>query len=624
MALKMTVTPSTQYIEDSINIKITGGSIPSNYELYIHAFDNKTTQLHGAVVYPITRNLTSNFNIICPYTIEPSQDLPTYEGLEILYRDIPNSSQIFVRFSLYKPTGSNSVDLISEVWKTMYIKPEPPTFLSTPNYSDTNEDTLSITNDNQMLVNGQSKLLISGIFPQAHKSGSIKSIEVNGTDTFVYNSSSVIEFNIDNYLLNNPNLELSLVAIDSRGWRSEKVILADVSKFKYIWQSPKINNYTVEHDNISETTYLKANGYYSEGYKDGIVQLTSNYQYKENVEGSTYMTGATTLYISKKPSHDYDNFLAILQEYNNPTYVDVYNTDHSILVGQGYTDMTWRGVKDLFDIAVGYNDKYTKEYLQQDYQNIGSNIYYICYSGGYNGSWKQFWKDTLKAIYNKIIENGGNYEFEIVDSFNNTDVAIQGDTQDGFSIDKVFNIKLNVSQGSSGASSDFFIHLSNQTLLPTAVPAIDVYKSNVAIHGLYDENLGGTQINGNLFLNGEGLFEQKILWEGVFYMRDIHTITLSKNVSDTKHGIVLVWSDYNGSASDSNFFTYYIPKEMVALHNGAGYFMSMGGTEGIIAYKYVYVGNKSITGHANNSGTHSQGGLTYNNSRAVLRYVIEI
>ena len=118
---------------------------------------------------------------------------------------------------------------------------------------------------------------------------------------------------------------------------------------------------------------------------------------------------------------------------------------------------------------------------------------------------------------------------------------------------------------------------------------------------------------------------QKILWSGGSYMNNTQTINLSETVSSQNNGIVLIWSAYSGSAAqNSNFVFNYIPKKAVELVGGSGVFQSMGGDEGIVAYKYVYVRNDRIVGHANNSGTHTSGGITYNNSRFVLRYVIGV
>lgn len=601
MALKLTVTPSTQYIEDSINIKITGGTIPRNSRLLVGYY------LNGDLWHFYDEYIVNNnYNI--------------YIDFSYSYENFPNTSDVSLAFDL---VINDSVE--QRIKKAMKIKPEPPTFDSMPTYEVITNPDLNFTNDNQMIVRGRSRIAASNIDATAYKAATLDKIIVNDSASISYaraqeliQQKGYFSFSMhDTEQMDKPYLFFDIV--DSRGLKT-RTILADISKFKYSYQKPIIKNFSVERDGISEVTILKASGYYSVGYQESTNILSTQYVYKENVEGSSTNVGQTTLTITKTPTQEYEDFVAILDEYNTPTY----QLDENNL--QYYDKQTFEnGIDDLFSNAILYNDNYTQEYLQSDYDSV--NERYYCKSGGYNGNWHNFWKKTLEAIYAKMYgdntiyldkfgdENGGNYEFEI-------EAIIQGDTQVGFSIDKVFNITLGIKDSQTSGYTEGYNRKT--VLLPTAIPAIDVYKSNVAIHGLYDENLGGTQINGNLFLNGEGLFEQKILWEGAFYMRDIHTITLSKNVSDTKHGIVLVWSDYNGSASDSNFFTYYIPKEMVALHNGAGYFMSMGGTEGIIAYKYVYVGNKSITGHANNSGTHSQGGLSYNNSRAVLRYVIEI
>lgn len=120
---------------------------------------------------------------------------------------------------------------------------------------------------------------------------------------------------------------------------------------------------------------------------------------------------------------------------------------------------------------------------------------------------------------------------------------------------------------------------------------------------------------------------QKLLWSGEYYMSGSQTATLSEPVSMQPNGIVLVFSGYyNGAATNANFTTVFIPKKLVAMHDGLGVGVLMAGTPlNPIGHKYVYVYNTQITGHSNNewAGTSSTGIAAQSNA-FVLRYVIGV
>ena len=120
--------------------------------------------------------------------------------------------------------------------------------------------------------------------------------------------------------------------------------------------------------------------------------------------------------------------------------------------------------------------------------------------------------------------------------------------------------------------------------------------------------------------------EQKVLWEGSFYMSAEHTINLSEAVSAQPNGIVLVFSKYDasaGTASDDNFNSFFVPKGFIVDHNGYGNAFTMADTNfDQICHKYLYINDTYITGHANNVATGTgASGITYANDKYVLRYV---
>lgn len=123
--------------------------------------------------------------------------------------------------------------------------------------------------------------------------------------------------------------------------------------------------------------------------------------------------------------------------------------------------------------------------------------------------------------------------------------------------------------------------------------------------------------------------EQKILWGGDMtsgmYMTSGHTANLTEAVSAQPHGIVLVFSAYNG-ADDTNYSwqSFFVPKQLVATSTSGHTFILGRGKFSYTGTKYLHIYDTYITGHADNSLTGTSNGITYANNKFVLRYVIGV
>lgn len=123
--------------------------------------------------------------------------------------------------------------------------------------------------------------------------------------------------------------------------------------------------------------------------------------------------------------------------------------------------------------------------------------------------------------------------------------------------------------------------------------------------------------------------EQKFLWGGDLtsgmYMTEGHTINLTEAVSAQPHGIVLVFSAYNG-ASDTNYSweCFFVPKILVAESTSGHTFILGRGKFTYTGTKYLYIYDTYISGHADNNLTGTSNGITYANNKFVLRYVIGV
>ena len=234
-------------------------------------------------------------------------------------------------------------------------------------------------------------------------------------------------------------------------------------------------------------------------------------------------------------------------------------------------------------------------------------------------------KNTIKSsIYTYQVETGdiinGTTDISPNVTENNFiyDNIIIGDINSGFSINDAYNIVVKI--------EDELSSITYLTLVPSGIPAMAIYKNNVSFHGKYDTELGGTQFNGDLFLNGEEMFQNKILWSGGYYMHGNQEITLSEPISKQKNGIVLVWTNYENSSAQSNGVNcHFVPKKYVEMHSGVGHGQLMiNGWSGNIGKKYVYISNEKIKGYAKNSQEITENGIKWCNNQYVLLYVIGV
>ena len=156
---------------------------------------------------------------------------------------------------------------------------------------------------------------------------------------------------------------------------------------------------------------------------------------------------------------------------------------------------------------------------------------------------------------------------------------------------------------------DKLMNVTQGFTVTRGIPIVDIGENDV-------------KVNGKLFNNN-----QKILWEGAKFMNENQTIDLSEPVSAQANGIVLVFSGYDpdtDEVKDFNWSNFFIPKEWVEivteLNLGKGNFFVLGGSEGIIGYKYISIRDNNLQGANCNDDVTD----TYNNTKFVLRYVLSV
>ena len=134
-----------------------------------------------------------------------------------------------------------------------------------------------------------------------------------------------------------------------------------------------------------------------------------------------------------------------------------------------------------------------------------------------------------------------------------------------------------------------------------------------------------TSPNAGLTTRGYGI--NKALWTGIYNMSNTHSITLSEAVTAQPNGIIVCFSYYdaNGVAQNYNWNYFFVPKYHVAQNPGTGCnFMIANNAFGVVANKYLYINDTTITGAADNVSTGTASGLNYANNRYVLRRVIGV
>ena len=117
----------------------------------------------------------------------------------------------------------------------------------------------------------------------------------------------------------------------------------------------------------------------------------------------------------------------------------------------------------------------------------------------------------------------------------------------------------------------------------------------------------------------------KMLWSGSLILTASETATLSEAVSQQQSGIVLVFTRYDSGATDYYFSCHFFPKQILTATSSAGTVFTMATSKmEYISAKYVKITDTTITGDAANNANGTTNGVTYDNDRFALRYVIGV
>jgi len=84
-----------------------------------------------------------------------------------------------------------------------------------------------------------------------------------------------------------------------------------------------------------------------------------------------------------------------------------------------------------------------------------------------------------------------------------------------------------------------------------------------------------------------------------------------------------LYDSENKVGKNQELFEFFIPKYTIKAHAGCGRNFNLCGMFGN-GVKYLYLHDDKIIGYSKNNTSVTVGGLTYDNARYVLRYVIGV
>ena len=167
----------------------------------------------------------------------------------------------------------------------------------------------------------------------------------------------------------------------------------------------------------------------------------------------------------------------------------------------------------------GISTKLPKTCILVNYEPLGKGTISVKRDGNigvqttlsYDGS---FWNDNFGKVDNSI---QASYKFRKTsdssytegtttinpttpdNKFSFEDYILGDSSENGFDINDSYEIVVSV--------KDKLSEITYSSILGSGIPAIAIYKNNIAIHGKYDEELGGTQVYEDLFLNSQKIPE---------------------------------------------------------------------------------------------------------------------
>ncbi len=521
-------SPSTITFPSTFNIgaKVTGKIIRNNKDFVhnIHLLDGSTK------LAQVATGAGANFEW------ETSDDAAT------LYKDMIKANSKVYTLRVYTMLNGVQVQGHRDYKITAKVVNSNPTFTGGFTYKDINDVTVKITNNNQQIIQGQSKVSVT--IPAASKATaknyatmSKYVVTVNGVEKSApYKTSDItIDFGIVNAAA---NVAITVKAIDSRNNSASASKTLTILPYK----APVIT-FTAERINgFEDATNIKVNGTYSQliiggAAKNGPDTISAKYQVQVR-PGKGYgdeilipltvangkISGSTQIILQK--DFAYDVQLVLKDKIGSTTYV--------ALVGKGRPLFH---IDDILD-ALGFN-------------TFPDEAGTFTIDGKLKFAPNRYGKDAA------IDANNGD--------FRNLNGLFFGD---------VLN--------ADGEGFHF---------LKTGKPEKSMNTAD------YD-NL--RVLDGIGYLNDKAIFRDTNLansiWTGAHMMKENQTIYPNKPLDQCANGWILYWADYAGNdkADDFNYVPTYVHKSHVRYYSGKHTNIVVAASETEVVAKGLYINNTSI------------------------------
>lgn len=256
--------------------------------------------VEGTIVIPLTKyvsswtdNLTIKLDDVIVKTIDgviSNKEIAfTNKEIETIYNLMSDTNSKSFTFEIVTMNGDKQVGTTQITTAIGNITDANP-ILTSFEYEDSNEVTLTLTNNNQKIINGKSTLRIKNLVSNAVKGASLKLVQVNGVQ---YNYTDNFSVDIENYKGNT----IVLYVIDSRNNSSKLEVLIGINFIDY--SEPVIKNRNIERKNyIDEVSELSVDGSFTNiNFGGSENTLTAAYKYKET-GSSNWNDGLTDLEIN--------------------------------------------------------------------------------------------------------------------------------------------------------------------------------------------------------------------------------------------------------------------------------------------------------------------------------------
>lgn len=500
-----------------------------------------------------------------------------------LYGATPNSTTlpVYIRvWTMWNGSGGIQVRGHRDYNISLRVVNSNPVFSGSFTYVDTNATTIAVTGDNKKIIQNNSNLSVT--IPAASRATAVNGATMKTYSITIANRTKSLNYSTGALTTSmgtidaSGNVSLTITATDSRNLKTARSVTVPVIAYRH----PSISAEVERYAGFETETTINANGSYSRILIDGV-DKNSPVEVSYRVKRTN-----TTSWGSYIPL----DVVMGAGNYRTEEREDMLNNEMS------------------FNVQVRVKDK-LREAIENIEVPIGRPLLFIDSERSSMG-FNDFPANENEFLVNgRLVLGGGDWTSNTPHDSGAMNINASG---------KV--MKINYPEGRHG-----YIEFSEDDTRQGYMGFSDDKVDFFSIRNQKDpDNVGSIYLgkqdvnfrNTTATYNGVPVFssDEKIIWEGAYYMSDTQSINPGKTLAQCPNGWILVWSRYaDGQAHNDNWSFNVAPKSRVEIGGGGGVQFSIGTENGAFS-KYIYYTNTTITGHTrNNTAPH--------NTR-VLRYVL--